>query len=96
MAQITASDVAHLAQLSNVSLTNEETDQLVGELSAIVGYISQLSKLDTTGVEPTYQVGGQQSVWQEDEETDQAASPQDLLAIAPSVQEGQIKVPKVL
>lgn len=36
------------------------------DLAGIVEYIEQLSELDTSGVEPTYQVSENQNVWRED------------------------------
>lgn len=96
MAKITKNDVTHLAHLSNVSLTTQETESLQAELEAIVGYIDQLSSLDTKGVEPTYQVSGLQNVWREDTVNEQTISRTALLDLAPSVTDNQIKVPKVL
>ncbi len=96
MAKITKSDVTHLARLSNVSLTSQEVESLQAELEAIVGYIDQLSSLDTKGVEPTYQVSGLKNVWREDAVGEQTVSREALLSLAPSLSDNQIKVPKVL
>ncbi len=96
MAKISKSDVMHLAALSNVSLDDSEAEDLRTDLEAIVGYIGQLSDLNTKGVEPTYQVGGLQNVWREDVLADESVSRDALLALAPDRQNNQIKVPKVL
>jgi Asp-tRNA(Asn)/Glu-tRNA(Gln) amidotransferase C subunit len=52
--------------------------------------------LDTTGVEPTYQVTGLANVDRVDEVIDYGISQQALLQNAPRTQDNQIKVPKVL
>jgi len=96
MTQISTDDVQHLAQLSSLQLGQTEVESLRTDLESIVGYIEQLSELDTTGVEPTYQVTDLQNVWREDEVNDYGISKEDLLALAPSAEAHQIKVPKVL
>ncbi len=96
MTQITRDDVLHLAQLSNLELSDNEIDKLQIDITNILGYVDQLSELDTTGVEPTYQVTGLESVWRDDTVIDYGVSREDLLALAPASADHQIKVPKVL
>lgn len=96
MSTITTDDVRHLAQLSNLQLRDDEVESLRGDLENIVGYIEQLSELDTTGVEPTYQVTGLENVWRDDEVQDSGVSREQLLALAPEQAEHSVKVPKVL
>ena len=96
MTQISNDDVQHLAQLSNLQLTDEEVGSLRTDLENIVGYIQQLDELDTTGVEPTYQVTDLENVWREDEVDNYGIDKVDLLALAPATDADQIKVPKVL
>jgi aspartyl-tRNA(Asn)/glutamyl-tRNA(Gln) amidotransferase subunit C len=96
MTQISTDDVQHLAQLSSLQLDANEVEGLRTDLENIVGYIEQLSELDTTGVEPTYQVTDLQNVWREDIVDDYGVPRDNLLALAPAVEAQQIKVPKVL
>ena len=67
MITISTSDIQHLASLSSLALTDDETDGLRQDLENIIGYIEQLGKLDVSGIEPTYQVTGLSNVWREDE-----------------------------
>ena len=85
----------HLASLSNISLTDDEIKELTNDLEKIVEYIGELGELDTSGVEPTYQVTGLSDVWREDIIEDQIAR-EKLLALAPDRTENAVKVPKVL
>ncbi|MBR5408336.1 Asp-tRNA(Asn)/Glu-tRNA(Gln) amidotransferase subunit GatC [Candidatus Saccharibacteria bacterium] len=94
--KITREEIDHLAELSNFSLSDAEKDSLGQDLQNIIGYISQLDELDTSGVEPTYQVFEMENVWREDEILEQDADREALLALAPDSQDHQIKVPKVL
>ena len=96
MTQISRDDVLYLAQLSSLELNDSEIDGLQADISNILGYVNQLSKLDTSGVEPTYQVTGLESVWRDDIIIDYGVSREDLLALAPESSEYQVKVPKVL
>lgn len=92
---VSKSDVAHLATLSSISLGNDELDALTTDLENIITYIEQLQELDTTGVEPTYQLTGLVNVWRKDEIKPQL-SREKLLALAPESLNNQVKVPKVL
>ena len=96
MTQISRDDVLHLAQLSSLELADGEIDGLQTDISNILGYVDQLSKLDTTGIEPTYQVTGLSSVWRDDKIINYGITREELLARAPEVVDFQVKVPKVL
>lgn len=96
MTQISHDDVQHLAQLSSLQLTGDEVDALQIDLENILGYIKQLDELDTTGVEPTYQVTDLENVWRSDEVDNYGIDTAALLSLAPAVEAAQIKVPKVL
>jgi aspartyl-tRNA(Asn)/glutamyl-tRNA(Gln) amidotransferase subunit C len=96
MTQISTDDVHHLAQLSSLQLADDEAEALRVDLENILGYIEQLSELDTTGVEPTYQVTDLQNVWRDDVVDDYGIGRDQLVALAPDADQNQIKVPKVL
>lgn len=96
MTQISRDDVQHLAQLSSLQLTDSEADELQADLQNILGYVEQLSSLDTTGVEPTYQVTGLSNVWRDDVVEKSDVSREVLLGLPSEQYEQQIKVPKVL
>ena len=94
--KIKREDIKHLAELSEFSLSDKEIDSLQGDLQGIIGYISQLDELDTSNVEPTYQVFEMENVWREDEILPQEADREALLALTKETKDNQIKVPKVL
>ena len=62
----------------------------------IIGYVDKLGELDTTGVEPTYQVTGLQNVWRDDTIIIYGVTREELLARAPEMTDFQVKVPKVV
>ena len=94
--EVTEQDINHLISLSSFSLGQAEKDALKRDLAGIFKYISKLDELDTSGVEPTYQVFEMKNVWRPDDIVAQDASREDLLALAKEEREHQIKVPKVL
>lgn len=96
MTQISRDDVLHLAQLSKIELEENEIESLRTDISNILGYVQQMGELDTTGVEPTYQVTGLSNVWRDDEVINYGVTREELLARAPEVGDFQVKVPKVL
>jgi aspartyl-tRNA(Asn)/glutamyl-tRNA(Gln) amidotransferase subunit C len=96
MTQISRDDVLHLAHLSSLQLTGDEVDGLQTDIGNILGYVQQLDELDTTGVEPTYQVTGLENVWREDVIIDDDVTREELLQLSPDSALHQIKVPKVL
>ena len=93
---ITKEEILHLAELSNISLSEDQIPGLIKDLGNIKQYISQLDELDTEGVEPTYQCFDMTNVWREDEIIKFEADREALLDLTKEEAEHQIKVPKVL
>ncbi|MBQ9018492.1 Asp-tRNA(Asn)/Glu-tRNA(Gln) amidotransferase subunit GatC [Candidatus Saccharibacteria bacterium] len=88
--------IRHLADLSDFALSDAEATSLEKDLQNIINYISELDKLDTSGVEPTYQVFEMENIWRDDIVTKQDATREQLLAMTKDEKDNQIKVPKVL
>ncbi len=95
MANITDEDILKLAQLSKISVTDDEVHKFRDEIGAIVGYVEQLSKVEVEGLEPTNQVTGLKNVMREDEIRDYV-SKDELLKNAPAREGDLIKVKRVL
>lgn len=96
MTQISRDDVLHLAQLSSLQLSDTEIDDLQKDIGNILGYVEQLSELDTSGVEPTYQVTDLENVWRDDVVIDDQISREQLINLSHESLNHQVKVPKVL
>lgn len=96
MSIVTREQVLGLAELSKVTLTEEEVNGLQTDLTNILDYLDQLSEIDTDNVEPTYLVNDLQNVWRKDEVLEPLSSGDKLLSIAPDSYDNQVKVPKVL
>ena len=53
MSQISRDEVAHLARLARLALTDDELDSYAGQLDSILTHVGQIQAADVTGVEPT-------------------------------------------
>ncbi|MBR3319041.1 Asp-tRNA(Asn)/Glu-tRNA(Gln) amidotransferase subunit GatC [Candidatus Saccharibacteria bacterium] len=94
--EVTEKDINHLAKLSNLSLELAEKTVLKRDIANILKYISKLDELDTSGVEPTYQVFEMENIWRSDDIKSQDADREALLSLTKEERDHQIKVPKVL
>jgi aspartyl-tRNA(Asn)/glutamyl-tRNA(Gln) amidotransferase subunit C len=54
--KVTEKDVAYVADLANLDLTQTERDRMVRDLNSILEYIGSLNELDTTNVPPMAQI----------------------------------------
>ena len=64
---ISKDDIEHLKNLARVEFGQKETEALVGDLNAILGYVDQLKEADVSTVsEMTYALEGVTNVMRED------------------------------
>jgi aspartyl-tRNA(Asn)/glutamyl-tRNA(Gln) amidotransferase subunit C len=96
MAKLTRDDVLHLAQLARISLSDDEVDEFSEELSSILQYVEQLSSVDVDNLKPTNQVTGLRNVMRDDVVMDYGYDPTELLKNVPQVQDGQLKVKRMI
>ncbi|MBI2050597.1 MAG: Asp-tRNA(Asn)/Glu-tRNA(Gln) amidotransferase subunit GatC [Parcubacteria group bacterium] len=92
--KISKKEVEHIARLARLELTEQEVARYAKELSAILGYISQLEEVDAENAAITSQVTGLSNVLREDL-VDAWANPEELAALAPEHQDGLVKVKAV-
>lgn len=96
MTSISTSDIAHLATLSGISLTDQEQESLTGDIEKILNYVDKLGELDLDGVESTYQVTDLVNISSKDEVDQSQVGRDELLSLSPETLDNQKKVPKVL
>lgn len=63
---LTARDIAHIAKLAQLPLTEEQTEELRKQVGITVSYVSQIQQLETGDSEETSQVTGLENVFRED------------------------------
>ncbi|MGE0219322.1 Asp-tRNA(Asn)/Glu-tRNA(Gln) amidotransferase subunit GatC [Mycolicibacterium sp.] len=95
MSQISRDEVAHLARLARLALTDGELDSFAGQLDAILGHVSRIQAVDVTGVEATDNPLKDVNVFRPDE-VRPSLTQQQALAAAPSSAEDRFAVPRIL
>ncbi|MEO6255839.1 MAG: Asp-tRNA(Asn)/Glu-tRNA(Gln) amidotransferase subunit GatC [Sphingomicrobium sp.] len=92
---VNADQVRHVAKLARIAMSDAEIAALVPELNAIIGWVDQLSEVDTEGVEPLTAVIDQKLRLRDDAVTDGDCR-DAVLANAPDAEHGFFAVPKVI
>lgn len=64
---ISREEVLHIAKLSRLAITEEETERYQKQLSAILDYVGQLSAVNIDGIPPVSQITGREHVTRLDE-----------------------------
>ena len=92
---ISKQDVAHVARLARLSLTEEELNRFTGQLGAVLDHARDVEALDTAGVPPTAHPLPIRNVYREDE-LEPPLDRDEVLAEAPSVEDHKFRVPRIL
>jgi aspartyl-tRNA(Asn)/glutamyl-tRNA(Gln) amidotransferase subunit C len=87
--------VQHIALLARLGLSEAELERFMEQLSNILENFETQQQVDTTNVEPTAQSIALENVLRDDE-TLPSLSAEEVLANAPSQEEGHFKVRAVL
>jgi aspartyl-tRNA(Asn)/glutamyl-tRNA(Gln) amidotransferase subunit C len=93
--KLTREQVAHIAELARLSLTDQEVALYQEQLSAVLEYAERLQDLDTEAIPPTATVLPVRNVMRADESRP-AMAREDILANAPETQDGCFRVQAVL
>lgn len=64
--EVTEQMIQHLANLSRLSFTDEETKAFKNDLQGMIAFVEKLQEVDTTGVEPLQHMGDAVNVLRED------------------------------
>lgn len=93
--RISPEDVAHVARLARLDLTDEEKERFAEQLGAVLAHAADVEALDTAGVPPTAHPLPLSNVLREDvvrPSLDRA----EVLAQAPEVDSGRFRVPRIM
>jgi aspartyl-tRNA(Asn)/glutamyl-tRNA(Gln) amidotransferase subunit C len=92
---ISRDDVAHIARLARLALTDAELETMREQLNAILAHIDALRAVDTAGIEPTSHAVPQFNVMREDEP--RPCLPREaMLANAPDPAGEFFRVPRII
>jgi aspartyl-tRNA(Asn)/glutamyl-tRNA(Gln) amidotransferase subunit C len=88
-------DVAHLARLARLAVTDDELDLFAGQLGDIISAVARVSEVAAADIPPTSHVVPMVNVYRADVIV--ASLPrEDVLAGAPSVEDNKFRVPQIL
>jgi aspartyl-tRNA(Asn)/glutamyl-tRNA(Gln) amidotransferase subunit C len=92
---ITKNDVAHVATLAKLKLDDAQLEKFTNQFEDIIDLVEQLNEVDTTNVEPTFNVTDQLNRMREDQAV-RSGDKEALLNNAPDTEDGFIRVPAIL
>ncbi|RZU49859.1 aspartyl/glutamyl-tRNA(Asn/Gln) amidotransferase subunit C [Krasilnikovia cinnamomea] len=95
MTAISREEVAHLARLSRLAVTEQELDQFAGQLDVILQSVARVGEVAAEDIPPTSHSVPLTNVYRDDVE--QPCLTQDeALSGAPDAAEGRFRVPRIL
>jgi aspartyl-tRNA(Asn)/glutamyl-tRNA(Gln) amidotransferase subunit C len=93
--EISQETILHIAKLSRLEFKGEELQTIRGDLEKIIGFMDNLSSINTEGVAPLIFMSQEKNVLREDEATT-TVSKEDALKNAPKRDSDYFRIPKVL
>lgn len=97
MAKLSSDEVKKIAKLSRLNLNDSQIGHYTSQLSKVIEYIGELSKVDIGEIEPTSQTTGLENVVREDAVApDQALSQDKALSGTDNTYNGLFKVNAIL
>jgi len=88
-------EVAHVAKLALLDLSDEEIDQFAVQLSDVIATADEMNEVDLEGVEPTHHPLGLTNVSRPDVVVP-SLDRDEVLAQAPEVEDDRFRVPPAL
>ena len=95
MPNISRDEVAHLAELARLAVTDDELDMFAGQLDQILDSVAKVSEVAGADVPPTSHSVPLTNVFRDDVVTPGLTQAQ-ALAGAPAAEEGRFRVPRIL
>ncbi len=92
---ITRAEVAHLARLARIAMTDDELDRLAGELDVILGAVALVGEVAAADVPPMSHAVPITTVLRADE-VRPSLPREEVLAMAPAAEGGRFRVPRIL
>ena len=94
-ARLTREQVAEVAALARLTVTDEELDTYTGQLASILAHADDMEALDIEGVEPTAHPFELVNVLRPDV-VRPGVDRDEVLAAAPDAEDGRFRVPAIL
>lgn len=95
MPTISRDEVAHLARLARLAVTDEELDTFAGQLAVILESVATVSEVAADDIPPTSHAVPLTNVFRDDQ-LRPGLTQQQALAAAPAAEDGRFRVPRIL
>lgn len=95
MSAITRDEVAHLARLSRLALTDDELDHYATQLDQIIAAVARVAEVAADDIPPSSHALPLTNVYRSDE-VRPGLTPQQALDQAPAVEDDRFRVPRIL
>jgi aspartyl-tRNA(Asn)/glutamyl-tRNA(Gln) amidotransferase subunit C len=92
---ITRDEVAHLARLSRLALSDAELDHFAGQLDQIIAAVARVQEVAAEGIPPMTHAVPVNNVFRDDVEVP-CLTPEQALAAAPATEQARFRVPRIL
>jgi aspartyl-tRNA(Asn)/glutamyl-tRNA(Gln) amidotransferase subunit C len=92
---ITRDEVAHLARLSRLALTDAELDHFAGQLDQIIAAVARVQEVAADQIPPMTHAVPVVNVYRDDVPAPQL-TPEQALACAPASEQARFRVPRIL
>jgi aspartyl-tRNA(Asn)/glutamyl-tRNA(Gln) amidotransferase subunit C len=96
MPSLTRADVAHLARLARIDLTDGELDELVGQLDEILASVARVSEVAADDIPPTSHALPLTNVFREDVVVPGLSQAEALSGAPVPPEEDRFRVPRIL
>jgi aspartyl-tRNA(Asn)/glutamyl-tRNA(Gln) amidotransferase subunit C len=87
--------IEHIAKLARLEITEDEANEYSQQLGKAMAHFEQISKIDTTGIEPLVTPTEIEDFWREDI-AKQEFTPEEMTSNAPAKAGNLFKVPPVV
>ncbi|MFY9263780.1 MAG: Asp-tRNA(Asn)/Glu-tRNA(Gln) amidotransferase subunit GatC [Actinomycetaceae bacterium] len=95
MSTFSKEEVARLADLALISLTEKQLEQYAEDLGVISDHVEKLAEIVSDDIPPTSHPIPLTNVWREDEVVP-GVDLDEVLAMAPAAEDGKFAVPQIL
>jgi aspartyl-tRNA(Asn)/glutamyl-tRNA(Gln) amidotransferase subunit C len=92
---ITRDEVAYLARLARIELSDAELGHLAPQLDQIITAVAQVQEVAAEGIPPTSHATGLTNVFRDDVPAP-CLTPAEALGQAPAVEQQRFRVPRIL
>ena len=95
MPSITREEVAHLARLARLALSDDELDHFATQLDVILSSVARVGEVAAADIPPTSHSVPLTNVFRDDAVTP-TLPPDEILSAAPTAEDGRFRVPRIL